>query len=197
VRRRGAHCIRARRSYEAFTYEAAYMMASVPTHALRHCTLTFRAGPYRSQVSIVGENPKIWYRKVKAYGRQNSPNSTFATEPSCFFDLLCEMLPFFCFVTSRVIIMWLSVIHMWGGLQLERWVHVDQVRRSNQGDCAKVRPLREERNESRQVSVPSVAVAADDVGLQPGPRLPRINRCVPCRPINVPRRRRRPAACGR
>jgi hypothetical protein len=30
------------------------MMASVPTHALRHCTLTFRAGPYRSQTSIVG-----------------------------------------------------------------------------------------------------------------------------------------------
>jgi hypothetical protein len=34
-----------------------------------------------SEISIVGENPKIWYRKVKTYGRQNSPKSKFATEP--------------------------------------------------------------------------------------------------------------------
>jgi hypothetical protein len=34
-----------------------------------------------SQISILGENPKIWYRKFKTYGRQNSPKSKFATEP--------------------------------------------------------------------------------------------------------------------
>jgi TnpA family transposase len=34
-----------------------------------------------SHISILGENPKIWYRKFKTYGRQNSPKSKFATEP--------------------------------------------------------------------------------------------------------------------
>jgi hypothetical protein len=52
VRRRGAHGIKARRSYEAFTDEAAYRTASVPMHALPACTLTLEAGPYMSQCSF-------------------------------------------------------------------------------------------------------------------------------------------------
>jgi hypothetical protein len=62
--------------------EAEYMTASVPIHALPACTLTLAAGPYMSQISILGgkiRTPGI--SNSMTYRHPNSRKSKFATEP--------------------------------------------------------------------------------------------------------------------